>query len=146
MNVKEVIEALQHYDADVEVTVQDKGTEIAVDGMFVRADGNRNAVLEIDALGVDDEGPVLVLGGLKLEAVSDRRRDLHLAGVGSLTDAGNPAVTATVRWRCPTGDGGASTTDISTRGDILTLLDSGWPICPFCGEDMEALDHENDIG
>ena len=42
-----------------------------------------------------------------------------------------------------THDDEVSTTDISTRGDILTLLESGWPICPSCGADMEPLDDEN---
>ena len=51
-----------------------------------------------------------------------------------------------IRWRCTTHDDEVSTTDISTRGDILTLLESGWPICPSCGADMEPLDDENANG
>lgn len=89
MTVKEVIKALRHYDADDEVTVQDKVTEVVVDGMFVRADGNRKAVLEIDALGEDHEGPVLVIGGLKLKAFRDRAGDLYMEGVGSFAHTGD---------------------------------------------------------
>lgn len=89
MTVKEVIEALQHFEADDEVTVQDRATEIVVDGKYIRTDSNQMAVLEIDALGNDDEGPVLVIGGLKLEAFRDRGGDLYMDGVGSFTHTGD---------------------------------------------------------
>jgi len=47
---------------------------------------------------------------------------------------GIPGRPKAIRWRCPAHDDEVSTTDISTRGDILTLLESGRPICPSCGE------------
>lgn len=33
-------------------------------------------------------------------------------------------------------------THVSTRGEILSLLESGWPICPECGADMFPADWE----
>ena len=89
MTVREVIEALRHFNADDEVTVQDKVTEIVVDGKYIRTDSNQMAVLEIDALGNDDEGPVLVIGGLKLEAIRVSGGDLYMEGVGNFTHTGD---------------------------------------------------------
>jgi len=89
MTVREVIEALRHFNASDEVTVQDKVTNIVVDGKYIRTDSNQMAVLEIDALGNDDEGPVLVIGGLKLEAFRVGGGDLYMEGAGGFTHPGD---------------------------------------------------------
>lgn len=143
MTVKEMIKALRQFNANDEVAVQDKVTEIVGHGKYMRDDNSQMTLLEIDALG---EGPVLVIGRQKQETVSECGRGLPPVEVESLAHVGNPIGLATVRWRCPTDDGGLATTDISTRCDVLTLLDSGWPICPYCGEDMEVLEDENATG
>jgi len=33
-------------------------------------------------------------------------------------------------------------TPVSTHGEIISLLESGWPICPECGDDMTPIDEK----